>query len=67
MPIVAKDISEKVYLNIHQIQILEYCALHSDFHESLLAFWIKHGFLTEKQESYVDKCQWCKDNSAYYD
>lgn len=59
MPILAKESSEKVYLNIHQISSLEFHSSHSIFHEDLLVFFIVNGFLTEKQEAYIDICYTC--------
>lgn len=67
MPIIAKKSSEKVYPNIEQLNILEKHSKHSDFHESILSFWIKNGFITEKQERFINKCNQCRGPRGYYE
>jgi hypothetical protein len=67
MPIVAKESSEKVCLSINEVNILEKHSKHSDFHESILSFWIKNGFITEKQCAYIDKCNHCDEYDEYED
>jgi hypothetical protein len=59
MPIIAKESSEKVILNKEQVETLEFHSKHSSFHESLLTFVIKNGFLTSKQEQYINSCNEC--------